>query len=304
MLLRQLQTFREAADCGNFSDAARKLHMTQSAVSHQIKALEQAIGVKVYERHRRGILLTEQGKEVLLHVNKILVQVKDLEESLNAMRGGFSGSISIAAHRGIIKYKIPDVVKLFKKTYPTLGILLSNKVVDDNIVSMVTSGAVDFGVVTSWSDHGDLEFQEFLSYDMFLCMNDEHPFANEKPGDWKPSLDAVADEPLLLYEPVTSIRKRIDRVFARKGLELTPVVETGGAMILREYAKAGLGLALISGMSLAAEPDPALKTINVTNLFGKLGYGFIYRKDKFFTSALLDFINLLDPHFVYEGEMA
>ena len=65
MILKQLQTFQEAARCGNFSDAARRLHLTQSAVSHQVKALEQVLGVKLYERHRRGIMLTGPGKEVL-----------------------------------------------------------------------------------------------------------------------------------------------------------------------------------------------------------------------------------------------
>lgn len=297
MLLRQLQTFREAARLGNFSDAARKLHLTQSAVTHQVKALEQFMGIKLYERHRRGIVLTDQGGEVLAHAEKILALVRDMDECVHAMRGGFLGNISVAAHRGVVKYKLPAVVKLFRKTYPTMGVILSTRLVDDEIISMVGSGTVDFGVVTSWSDHGDLEYHEFLSYDMFLCVQPGHPIAKGKKGKAKPTLEELAEEPLLLYEPIAAIRKHIDRTFEGKGLSCNPVVETGGAMILREYAKGGLGAAIVSGISIEAEPDPELKAVSVTHLFGKLGYGFVYRKDKFFTTALMDFMNLLDPHF-------
>jgi DNA-binding transcriptional LysR family regulator len=303
VFFRQLQTFQQAAKYGNFSDAARKLHLTQSAVSHQIKALEQVMGLKLYERHRRGIVLTEHGKEVLGHINRIMARVKDMEECLNALRGGFVGNISIAAHRGILQYKLPGVVKLFKKSYPSMGIILSNKIVDDEIVSMVTSGTADFGIITCWSDPGDLEYKEFLSFDMFLCVHPEHPYARLKPEDPKLTVDEVGAEPLLLFEPATAIRKRIEKVFEAEGVDCTPVVETGGALILREYAKAGLGAAVVSGMSLEAEPDPEIAAINVTHLFGKLGYGFVYRKDKFFTTALLDFINLLDPHFTLDGDI-
>ncbi len=297
MILKQLQTFQEVARCGNFSEAARKLYLTQSAVSHQVKALETVLGIKLYERHRRGILLTGSGKEVLAHVDRIMAQVKDLEACVNALRGGFAGNIAVAAHRGIIKYKIPQVVKLFKKSYPTMVILLSARLVDDEIIAMVTSGAVDFGIVTSWSDHADLQYHEFLSYDMFLCVQPEHPLARPKPEEPGPTLEEIAAEPLLLYERVTSIRKRVEKIFERKGLTCNPTVETGGATILIEYAKAGMGAAIVSGLSIEADPDPGIAAVNVTHLFGKLGYGFVYRKDKFFTTALLDFISQLDPHF-------
>ena len=300
MFFRQLRTFQEAAKCGNFSDAAKRLHLTQSAVSHQIKALEQVMGVKLYERHRRGIVLTEQGKDVLSHVNRIMARVQDLEECLNALRGGFVGNISISAHRGIIQYKLPQVVKLFRKSYPSMGLVLSKEVSDEEINSQVLSGTVDFGVATSLSDHGDLRFREFLSYDLYLCVQSDHPYARLTEDDQKLTLDEVAAEPLLLYESGTAIRTHIEKMFDKEGLDCIPVVETGGALILREYAKAGLGGAIISGLSLESDPDPDLGTINVSHLFGCVGYGFIYRKDKFFTTALLDFINLLDPHFTLE----
>jgi DNA-binding transcriptional LysR family regulator len=304
VFFRQLQTFQQAAKYGNFSDAARKLHLTQSAVSHQIKALEQVMGVKLYERHRRGIVLTEQGKEVLSHVNRIMARVRDLEECLNALRGGFVGNIAVAAHRGIIRYKLPQVVKLFRRSYPPMGIQLINKFVDDEIVSLVMSGSADFGVVTSFSDHGDLTYKEFLTYDIFLCVQPEHPYARLKPDDLKLTIDEVAAEPLLLYEPGTAIRRRVEKTFEQEGLDCNPVVETGGASVLRDYAQAGLGAAIISGLSLEATGDSGLGTVNVSHLFGKLGYGFVFRKDKFFTTALLDFINLLDPHFTLDDPVA
>jgi LysR family cys regulon transcriptional activator len=300
MLLRQLETFHLSAKAGNFSEAARKLHLTQSAVSHQVKGLEQVMGLKLYERHRRGIRLTEAGREVVEHVEKIMAHVGDLEECVAALRGGFMGNISVAAHRGIIKYKIPGAVKLFRKTYPTLGILLSTRMADDEINSMVASGTVDFGIVTSWSEPGELEYREFLSYDLFLCVLKKNALARKSKGGSKLRLEDLASEPLLLYESVTSIRKRIEKAFDRENLTCNPVVETGGALVLLEYAKAGLGGAIVSGMSLESEPESELAAVNVTHLFGKLGYGFVFRKDKFFTTALLDFIHLLDPHFALE----
>jgi len=303
MLFQQLRTFIITAKLENFSHAADQLHLTQSAVTHQIKLLEEYFGLKLYHRHRRGIRLTDEGRQLLEHARAVLAGVRDMEEFARSLHGRDNVSLAIAAHRGMVRYRLPDVIKAFRTRYTEANITIFTRVIDDDIIGLVMSGEADFGIVTSWNTFRNVHFHEFVSYDMMLCVGDQ--YRTDHPGiRWEHlTLDEIAAVPLVLYEKVNPIRRGIDRVFAEHNLTPRVVIEIGGPEILLEYARIGLGVSIISALPLHHRPVQGVKVIPVTHFFGRLGYGVIYRKDKYFSPALVDFLSILDPQLVVDGRL-
>ena len=110
MDLQKLRGFYWAAQLGSLSAAARKIHLGQSAVSHQLKSLETELGAKLYERSRRGIRLTPEGLRLLEYARSVIQSVDDLQEEFAAMRGQPRGTVRLAAFRGIAAYSLPSIV--------------------------------------------------------------------------------------------------------------------------------------------------------------------------------------------------
>ena len=289
MQLQQLAGFYWSGRYGSFSLAGRRLNLGQSAISHQVKALEKELGVKLYERAGRGISLTQDGEILFEYAASVVQTLDDIEAHFAELAHKGSRRIVFAAYRGYMMYQLPECVKRFKKKYPDVQVTIMNRILDSEILSMVMSGDIDFGITASWNDFTGMDFHETAKYDMFLCTAPNHPFAKRK----KITLKDIAKEPLILYEKGNSIRKRIDQVFERLGLWHNVIIETGGAGVIKEYVKLGLGVTIISGISLSLKDAQPMCMIPVTNYFGELGYGVATRKGKFLTPAVREFLQIL-----------
>jgi len=237
MDLQKLKGFYWAAYFQNFSAAGRKLGIGQSAISHQIKSLEDELGVKLYERAGRGIRLTGEGEVLLSYASSILQKLDDLKSHFGDLAGQPVGTIHVASYRGIMKYKLPQILREFKRRNPATRIKIEHRNLDREVLSMVISGEVDFGITSSWNEFQDVSFFLLFSYDMYLCTSTTHRFAKRRTL----TLEEIASEPLVLYEKENSIRQKIESVFARNGLTVDVTIETSGAEVIKEYVKAGLG---------------------------------------------------------------
>ncbi len=286
MELQTLRGFYWAGIHGSFSKAGKVLSVGQSAVSHQVKALEEELRVKLYEREGRGIRLTPAGRVLMAYVDIILQTVDNIETHFAELAGSPEGTVTIGAYRGIMQYKLPQIVQGFKKSNPEIRLVILNKPLDVEILHMVSAGDVDFGITSSWNDFEDLHFFEVWSYDMFLCVPANHRLA----GRLTVSLQEIAREPLILYERDNSIRKRVESVFKEHNLAYNFEIETGGAMVILEYVKIEEGISVVSGLVTEATEDPALSYIPVTEHFGKLGYGVVLKRRKYLSLPVRKFL--------------
>ncbi len=289
MQLQQLMGFYWSARYGSFSLAARRLNVGQSAISHQVKALEQELGVKLYERQGKGIQLTENGKVLFEYAAAIVRKVDDIEAHFADLAHKGSRRVVFAAYRGFMMYRLPHCVEEFQRRYPDVQVTIMNRILDSEILAMVMSGEIDFGVTASWNEFTGMDFFEIARYDMFLCTAPRHPLANRT----RVTLREIAREPLILYERGNSIRRRIDEVFERAGLWPTVRIETGGAEVIKEYVRRGLGVTIISGISLSPQDAQPLAMIPVTHYFGELGYGVAIRKGKYLGPMVKEFLYIL-----------
>jgi LysR family cys regulon transcriptional activator len=286
MDLPALRGFYWAGVHSSFSKAGKVLNIGQSAVSHQVKALEEELQVKLYEREGRGITLTPAGKILMAYADIILQTLDNIETHFAELSGSPEGTVTIAAYRGIMQYKLPQIVQNFKKKNPDIRLVILNKPLDTEILNIVSAGDADFGITSSWNDFMDLSFYEIWSYDMFLCIPGNHRLAGRR----KVSLKEIAREPLILYEPENSIRKTVENIFRENLLTCNVVIETSGATVIQEYVKIEQGISLVSGLVTQATDDPKLAYVPVTEHFGKLGYGVVLKKRKYLSLPVRKFL--------------
>ncbi len=289
MELQALRGFYWAGVHGSFSKAGKILNVGQSAVSHQVKALEEELRVKLYERAGRGIHLTPAGKVLMAYVDIILQTLDNIETHFAELAGSPEGTVTMAAYRGIMQYKLPQIVQSFKKKNPEIRLVILNKPLDTEILDIVSAGDADFGITSSWNDFMDLSFYEVWSYDMFLCVPANHRLAGRRTV----SLKEITREPLILYEPENSIRRRTEEIFRKNNLAYNFVIETGGATVIQEYVKIGQGISIVSGLVTQATENPALSYIPITEHLGKLGYGVVLKKRKYLSLPVRKFLQEL-----------
>jgi len=305
MLFHQLRSFYITVKQGSLTKAANSLYLTQSAITHQLKALEERLGCKLYERHPRGIRATPIGTALMKHCYEIMRQLKDMEEEITALKGQQSKLVTIACHRGIATYMLPGVIQQFRAHYPHCNLEIRIRFIDDEILEMVSLGDVDMGIATNWNNFKKykLEFYPFEVYEMMMCVGKNYTPRSETFDVNNISLASLAGEPLLLYEPKTAFYKRITETFRSNYLDCQIALSTGGAANLLKYAGIGIGVAIISSLCLTEENPDKVNIVPVSHLFGELPYGIILRKDKFLNKALLDFITILDPDLIIDGKL-
>jgi DNA-binding transcriptional LysR family regulator len=262
------------------------LHIGQSAISHQVKSLEEELHVKLYQRAGRGISLTPQGKVLMAYADIILQTMNDIETHFADLSDSPEGTVTLAAYRGIMLYKLPAVVQNFKKKNPEIRLVILQKTLDSEVLDMVSSGDIDFGVTSSWNEFQDVAFFEVWTYDMFLCVPNNHRLAGRR----RVALTEIAREPLILYERENSIRKRIEKVLKESNLSYNIAIETDGAAVIQEYVKVEQGISFVSGLVTEAKEDPSLSYVPVTEHFGKLGYGIAIKKRKYLSLPVRKFL--------------
>jgi LysR family cyn operon transcriptional activator len=289
--LQKLRGFYWTAHLGSVSSAARRTHVSQSAVSHQLRALERELGAKLYRRTRRGIALTPEGELLLNYARDVIQSLDDLRAEFDDLRGRPRGTVRLAAFRGYTLYALPDIVQRFHALHPGVRLRIASKIRDQEILRLTAAGEVDVGITASWNEFPGLEYREHASYGIYACTAPDHPWAGR---DEPLSLTELAGQPLLLYEQGTAFRDRIDRIFAGHGLQPEVAVEAGGSHAILEYVKRGLGVGIVSGLVLEGRDDPGLRAIPVTVLFGALGYGFVLRAGRYHSRAVRAFLEVAE----------
>jgi len=258
------------------------IHVSQSAISHQLRSLEVELGTKLYQRSKRGIVLTPDGERLVGYARRVVHTVDDLESEFSEIQGRPHGTVRIAAFRGIATHSLPAIVNRFHQTNPHVQLDISSRAFDTGTLKQVTDGQADLGITASWNDFGELHYLEYESYDMFACTWVGHPWA-ERSRDL--TLEDLAREPLVLYEVGTAIRERLDHVFDSHDLRPEVPISVGGSQALLEFVKIGLGVGIVSGLVAGPGRDPDLNAIPVSHLFGKLGYGFVLPHRRYLTAS-------------------
>ncbi len=245
--VRQLQIFDAAARALSFSRAAEVLHLTQPAVSMQIRQLEHFAGVPLFERTGRRLHLTDAGGELVLHARAVLRALEDADEAFAAMKGLRGGRVRLAVV-STAKYFAPRLIARFAQTHPGVQVRLQ---VDNReaVVRTLAANDVDLALMGRPPGELDLVAAPFADHPHVIIAPPDHPLAGRRRVD----IDALADEVFLVREMGSGTRTAMERFFQERGIPLRVGMEMPSNETIKQAVMAGLGLSFISLHTVALE---------------------------------------------------
>jgi DNA-binding transcriptional LysR family regulator len=260
LTLRQFRVFEAVARNLSFTRAAEELHLSQPAVSMQVRGIEKILGLPLTEQLGKKIFLTEAGREVLYASRSITARLDDLQANLAQLRGMDSGLLNIAVTTTVSAVST-RILASFRGKHPKVSIHLdvSNR---ESVLSQLASNRIDLAIMGQVPDGLDLEATRFMDNPLVVIAPPDHALARKK----KVSIQALATEPFLVRETGSGTRGAMERYFADKGLEILTSMEMSSNEAIKQAVQAGLGLGILSLQTL--EQELALKRLAVLAVEG------------------------------------
>lgn len=289
MHLETLKVFCDVVETRSFSTAASQNFVTQSAVSQQVRMLEDRWGRRLLERARGNVQLTPAG-EILYQASKEIVQrFREMENELRAASKVVSGSVRVATVHSVGLYELSGPLKRYLKAFPQVQLNLeyarSNKIYEDAL-----SGQIDLGIVAFPNRRAGIAVVPFRQDRLVLVTPPGHPLARHRSV----AVRKLSGEALVGFERDIPTRKETDRVLRRHRAEVRYVMELDNIETIKRVVEIGHGLALLP--EAAVRPEVAMKTLVAVQLSDETLWrplGIIHRQGKHFSPAAEKFIEFL-----------
>lgn len=245
--LRQLQVFEAVARKLSFSRAAAELHLTQPAVSMQVKLLEGQAGMPLFERIGKKIFLTEAGAELHEHSRVIAQQLRDADEALAARKGLSQGRLNITMV-STAKYLAPPLLARFLKQHPGITVKLSanNR---EEVLKQLADNEVDLAIMGRTPEGMEAVAEPFARHPHVIIAAPGHALAKKR----RIPLARLAEETFLIREPGSGTRGLLERLFAEHGLPLNVSMEMASNETIKQAVQAGMGISLLSLHTIGLE---------------------------------------------------
>jgi len=291
--LIQLLSFHQIVKTESFSKASRIVFRSQSAISHQIKNLENELQVKLFDRLGKKVKLTVEGEILFNITDKLFTELENLKKIYSDIRHGDVGNLTIAASSAVITYLLPDIIENFANHFPRINLKLITCSFVSEIMLLILNGEIDFGIGIK-SDQllpEKIDFLFWKSFETYLILCKGHPLSHKR----NIKLNDIAIYPHILYNKGSILRKIVEKTYARNKTDIKIVMEVDVAENLKNYVEMGIGVGILSSLTIVQHDRKRLAIINLSDLFDKVDVGIYYGKDKHITMAMKQFIKLLAP---------
>ena len=246
MELWQLRTFRAVAENLNFTKASEQLFLTQSAVSHQIKALEAEFGVPLFIRGKRGVLLTDAGRTALLYAIKILDAAEEMREFVAGRERAVAGRVRVAAATQALVYLFAPLFEDFMDAFEAVELVFRTTVSTEQTVEDILNGVADVGFASLAIYSPNLEVAKLFEDELVLLAGKKHKLAQKE----EVSVRQLERERWILFERGSSIRRATDDFFKRENIEPETALESNDTYFIKIMIEHGLGVSLLPALSL------------------------------------------------------
>ena len=245
--LRQLRIFEAAARHLHFGRAAAELHLSQPAVSIQLKQLETDVQLPLFEQMGRRMHLTRAGIELAGHARAVLARLREADDAIDGLKGVSAGELHIASTTTAV-YFVPSLLAAFRRDRPKLRVRLSVKnrelvVRDliDNTVDLVVMGAAPPGL--------DTVSVAFANNPLAVVAARDHPLAHKR----RVRLEQLAEDTFLIREPGSGTRSAMERAFSAHKFRPRETVEMGSNETIKQAVMVGMGVSFLSLHTTALE---------------------------------------------------
>ncbi len=290
MNFQQLRIIREAARRNfNLTEVGNALFTSQSGVSKHIKDLEDELGVELFVRKGKRLLgLTEPGEELLVIVERILLDSNNIKNLVEQYSKRDEGQLTVVATHTQARYALPQVVHEFKKSFPKVHLKL-HQAGPDEIVSMLLSGEADIGVATeALGEVVKLDSFPYYTWHHAVVVPKGHPLSKLQAI----TLKDIAAYPLVTYHEGLTGRAKIDRAFAEAGLNPDIVMSALDADVIKTYVELGMGIGIMASMAFSPAKDGDLQLLECEQFFGANTTYIALRRGHYLRSFAYRFIEL------------
>ncbi|BCS43984.1 MULTISPECIES: LysR family transcriptional regulator [Pseudomonas] len=285
--LNHLHTFSLVIAHGSFSAAAERLHLTQPAVSLQIRQLEDQLNLKLIERVGKRLKPTSAGTTLLEHIARIDAVVEDALLELSSHASGVAGKVAIGTGATACIHLLPPMLQALRRRFAQLDVRVSTGNTD-GILKAVEENRLDLALVTLPASGRSLHITPLLE-DEFVAIfaSSQQPIAAEMTPEH------LCELPLVVFEAGSSTRLLINEWFLQAGIRVKPVMELGSIEAIKEMVAAGLGYSIVPRMAVAAVHHR--RGLQVLHLMPGLSrtLGIALRQDKPVSKALRQVLDAL-----------
>jgi LysR family transcriptional regulator for metE and metH len=264
--VRHLSLVSEIAATGSVTRAAERLHLTQSALSHQLRDIESRLGIQLFLRLGKRMVLTPPGERVLGAAKRILDEIGRVEEDLKLMSQNGKGVLRLCTQCNTGYHWLPPLLQAFHRKYPGVDVQIMVNATDHPIEALL-DGHIDLAVVTSEVDDKRLQSSRLFDDELVAVVAPTHPFAK------RASIEPIdfAEEHLIIYTADRHDSYTFTRILAPARVEPARVSQVPLTEAILELVKAGLGVSVMARWAI----EPALKTGAVKAV--KIGKRGVYR---------------------------
>lgn len=286
--LRQLQVFEAAARLGGYTRAAEALHLSQPAVSMQIRQLEEQAGMPLFDQIGKKVHLTDAGRTLYNHAQSILAQVHEAQLELEEMRGMRRGQLNITI-ASTANYFAPRLLAAFCQRHPEVKVSLdvSNR---EHILELLKETDKDLAIMGRPPEASDLVAHPFMENPLVVIAAPDHPLAQAHDIP----LARLNEETFISREIGSGTRMAAERFFDEAGTRLTTVMEMSSNEAIKQAVQAGLGLGVVSIHTL--EMELALERLVILDVqgFPILRHWYaVHRHGKRFSAVAQAFLNFV-----------
>lgn len=251
MELWQLRTLVATAETLNFTKASEALNLTQSAVSHQIKALEEELGTPLFIRASRGVKLTDAGRLAYERAKQIVADAEDMVLAVAHREKALVGTVRVAAATQALVYLFAPLFEEFMDSHPSVELVFRTTTSTDQTVNGILDGSIDVGFASLAVYSPGLAFSRVFEDELVLVVGKKHPLAKKRTVN----TEDIRDERWILFERGASIRRATDAFFKEAGMVPEKALESNDTYFIKLMIERGLGVALLPGWSVKEEVE-------------------------------------------------
>jgi DNA-binding transcriptional LysR family regulator len=272
----RLTVFRVVAERLSFTRAADMLHLTQPAVTSQIKALEEALGFRLFERTGGGVKLTPAGERLYAFAVDTNIRAQQALREIGILGGEQMGRFCLGASTTIAQYLLPGLLAQFLKLHPRIDLSVVSANTSD-IVQQLLGRTIQIGLIEGPPGTSEIKVETFVEDEIVVIVNADHPFLARQ--DRPPTIGELSNEPLLFRESGSGTRRVVENALRKAGMgprDIRIVMELDSTEAIKSGVEAGLGIGFVSRWALRATESRFFCVVPIRGLEIKRKFQFIY----------------------------
>lgn len=287
--LRQLEHFMALCEEMHFTKTAEKLRIGQPTLSYQMKALEDELGVRLFDRLGKKIAITESGKILLEHCKKVFANLESAREQIEELQNVKRGKLVIGTLSGDLNHIVSSVLLEFHSIYPDVQIQIFSL---DDVVEKVIQNEFDLALTLMPGKDERLTNISLYEEEFFLAVRRDHVWSDRNAIDFK----EIQGIPLILNPKGHCFRQSLDAACSAAGIQIQPIIESTDSKSILNLVKKGIGATIISNTLFSLENEGVLKAIRIMNPAIIREVTIVHHKHKHIGTAAKGFIELLISH--------